>query len=166
MLTTEQWRPAIEQAMESGFTWYNALTAYDNAGRSSEIVVTLHLMNRTAGQRCELSTATDRDAPELPDISDLFAGAAWGQRYVHDCYRVRFLGADLRPLLIHERTAPLRKDFVLGARAVTPFPAEGDRRGQNAGVPDPSVWGDRDPNLPAPSADEIVGAARFRRRRR
>lgn len=166
MLTAEAWRDAVAQAKTEGFTWFDVLTAHDNVGRSNEIIVTLRLINRSTGESRQIEVAVDRDAPVLDDISDLFAGAAWGQRYVHDCYGVTFSGADLRPLLIHDGNAPLRKEFILGARAVIESPASGDRRGQAAGVPDPAVWGRRDPSLPPPSAQEIIGGSGSRRRRR
>ena len=166
MLGAEAWRDAAVQAKTEGFTWFDVVTAYDNVGRSNEIIVSLRLLNRSTGESRQIEVAVDRDAPVLDDISDLFAGAAWGQRYVHDCYGVRFSGADLRPLLIHDGNAPLRKEFVLGARAVTPLPVSGDRRGQAAGVPDPAVWGQRDPGLLPPSAEDIVGGSGSRKRRR
>lgn len=166
MLGADAWRDAVAQAKADGFTWFDVLTAYDNVGRTNEIVVLLRLLNRDSGQTREIVVGVDRDRPVLDDISDLFAGAAWGQRYVHDCYGVQFPGADLRPLLIHDGTTPLRKEFVLGARAVIPSPASDERRGQAAGVPDPAVWGNRDPGLPPPTAEDIVGASGSRRRRR
>ena len=85
------------------------------------------------------------------------------------------------PLLLHqpegvEPVRPLLKDVVLGARATQSWPGAKDpedaaqasrRRMAPAGVPEPEVWGAREPGDPAP-ADEVVAAlqgGRVRRRR-
>lgn len=160
------WADDVASAQRDGFTYYDLLTAHDDIGRTGTIVVTLRLRNPGSGEVTTLVTAVPRDEARLPDIAALFPGAAWGQRYVHDFYGVRFDGADLRPLLNHDGGAPLRKDFVLAARAVVPYPADDDRRGQPPGVPAPEVWGDRDPTLAPATPDEIVSSATTRTRRR
>lgn len=164
MVEPEGWREAVAEAKASGYTWFELLTAHDDLGRSNQIIVTLLLRDASQDQ-LTLDVGVDRDSPELDPIDDLFAGAAWGQRYVHDFYGVRFPGADLSPLLNHDGGAPLRKDAVLGARAVTPNPSADPRRGVVAGVPDPEVWGDRDPNLPPPRPEELISQPGRRRRR-
>ena len=164
MVEPDGWRAAVTAAKGAGYTWFELLTAQDDLGRSNNIIVTLLLRNASQGTTT-LQVAVGRDNPELDRIDDLFAGAGWGQRYVHDFYGVRFRGADLSPLLNHDGGAPLRKDAVLGARAVTPNPSADPRRGVVAGVPDPKVWGDRDPSLPPPTAEELIAQPGRRRRR-
>lgn len=165
MFEPEGWVKAIVDALARGFIWYDLLGAYDDLGRSDAIIVTLRLRNPTTGQVIELQVGVDRDLAELPDISDLLPGARWGQRYVHDFYGVRFIGADLRPLLNHEGGAPLRKDFVLGARVVAAPSVPDGRKGPIPGIPEPWIWGDRDPELPPPTPAEIIGSGSRRRRR-
>lgn len=165
MLDAGQWYAAVADAKLAGFTWFELLTAYDDLGRSDQLIVVLRLRDAAGRDATELTVGLDREAAELPDISDLFGGASWGQRYVHDFYGVTFTGADLRPLLNHDGGAPLRKDVILGARAVTPFPAADQRRGTVAGVPDPAVWGDRDPALPPATPQELLAQSSRRRRR-
>src|SRR5699024_4258610 len=101
----------------------------------------------------------------LPSLTGVFAGAAWHERETHEMFGVAVSGFDdgsglgLRPLLLPEEFEghPLRKSFVLAARASKPWPGakepgEGEggstrrapsrRRLAPPGVPDPS-WGPR-----------------------
>ncbi|WP_281965532.1 NADH-quinone oxidoreductase subunit C [Serinicoccus marinus] len=108
----------------------------------------------------------------LASVTDLFAGAAWHERETHEMFGLGFTGFEdgtglgLRPLLLPEgfEGTPLRKDFVLAARASKPWPGakepgEGSGEGSGPssaaarprrprkrllppGVPDPS-WGPR-----------------------
>jgi len=60
--------------------------------------------------RCRIPRAN----PELPTISEVFAGANWHERETHDFFGIRFLGhPDLSPLLLPEDADfhPLLKDF-------------------------------------------------------
>lgn len=107
----------------------------------------------------------------LASVTDLFDGAAWHERETHEMFGLGFEGFEdgtglgLRPLLLPEgfEGTPLRKDFVLAARASKPWPGakepgegSGDtpapegakprrprKRLLPPGVPDPS-WGPRD----------------------
>jgi NADH-quinone oxidoreductase subunit C len=79
-------------------------------------------------------------------------------------------GLALRPLLLPDgfEGTPLRKSFVLAARASKPWPgakepgesqarAPGRRRVAPPGVPDPQTWGPRPskpPSGPAPGGDD------------
>ena len=102
----------------------------------------------------------------LRSVTDLFPGAAWHERETHEMFGLAVEGFDdgtglgLRPLLLPEgfEGTPLRKDFVLAARASKPWPGakepgegsgETPPRGRRPrkrllppGVPDPS-WGPR-----------------------
>jgi len=60
--------------------------------------------------RCRIPRAN----PELPTVSEVFAGANWHERETHDFFGIRFLGhPDLSPLLLPEDADfhPLLKDF-------------------------------------------------------
>jgi NADH-quinone oxidoreductase subunit C len=105
-------------------------------------------------------------APEgraVPSLTPVFAGAAWHERETHEMFGIEFDGFDdgtdlgLRPLLLPEgfEGTPLRKSFVLAARASKTWPggkepgeghaspkAPGRRRVQAPGVPGPD-WGPR-----------------------
>ncbi|WP_130014083.1 NADH-quinone oxidoreductase subunit C [Serinicoccus sediminis] len=116
-------------------------------------------------RRLVLRTRVPEGTP-LRSVTDLFAGAAWHERETHEMFGLLVEGFDdrtglgLRPLLLPEgfEGTPLRKDFVLAARASKPWPGakepgegsgEAPPRGRRPrkrllppGVPDPS-WGPR-----------------------
>jgi len=64
--------------------------------------------------RVVVRTFIDREAPELPTISEVFPSAAWHERETHDFYGIVFAGHPyLVPLLLPEDADfhPLLKDF-------------------------------------------------------
>jgi NADH-quinone oxidoreductase subunit C len=102
----------------------------------------------------------------LPSLTSFWPGVAWHERETFEMFGVVFDGFDdgtglpLRPLLLPEgfEGTPLRKSFVLAARASKAWPgakepgesdsslarapAAGRRRtALPPGVPDPAVWG-------------------------
>ena len=169
----EDWRERAARARADGYTFLANLTAVDEVGRSDDIRVLLVLERPDDGARMTIDSLTPRGAPRLPDISDLFPGAAWLQRQVHDFFGVEFDGADLRPLIHHGGGAPLRKDVLLAARQEHVWPgalepgesdaAPGRRKLVPPGVPDPAVLADPD-STPADVALSATGA-RVRRAR-
>ena len=99
----------------------------------------------------------------LPSLTALWPGVAWHERETFEMFGLRFSGFDdgsgleLRPLLLPDgfEGTPLRKSFVLAARAAKAWPGAKDpadsggkapsrRKIQPPGVPDPS-WGPREP---------------------
>jgi NADH-quinone oxidoreductase subunit C len=123
----------------------------------------------------------------LDSLRDLVAGAAWHEREAAEMFGLTFAGGDPRRLLLGPdfEGTPLRKDAVLGARTALAWPgakepgesatssagagaqAPSRRRMVPPGVPDPTVWGDRDPDAQPPSPDEVAESAvggRVRRR--
>ena len=111
----------------------------------------LHLLVRTR---------IPRDPPVLPSATTVYRGAAWQERETHEMFGIEFDGhPGLDPLLLPDgfEGHPLRKEFVLAARAAKPWPgakepgeggaagaAPSRRRMLPPGVPDPS-WGPRPP---------------------
>ena len=64
--------------------------------------------------RVVVRTRVPRANPELPTISEVFAGANWHERETHDFFAIKFLGhPNLKPLLLPEDADfhPLRKDY-------------------------------------------------------
>lgn len=120
--------------------------------------------------RLLLRTRLTSSAPTAASVTDVFAGAAWHERETHEMFGVDFTGFDdgsglgLRPLLLPDgfEGTPLRKSFVLAARASKPWPgakepgesdahaAPARRRTLPPGVPD-ATWGPRRP------PDEVDG---------
>jgi NADH-quinone oxidoreductase subunit C len=111
----------------------------------------LHLLVRTR---------LPRDDPRIASATGVYRGAAWHERETHEMFGIEFEGnPNLAPLLLPDgfEGHPLRKEFVLAARAAKPWPgakepgeggegraAPSRRRMLPPGVPDPS-WGPRRP---------------------
>lgn len=175
----QDWVRAATEARDQGWDWFEFLDATDDIGRSDTVVVVCQLRRRDM-TALQLHTRVPRLAGVLPSLAGVFPGAAWAEREAGEAFDLSLEGDD-RPLLLDERhgRGVLRKDQPLAARAGTEWPgatgaadgseAEGGRarrRMTPPGVPDPAVWGDRDPEAAEPGPDEIAGAGRRRGRRR
>ena len=100
----------------------------------------------------------------IASVVDLYPGADWHERETHEMFGVDFPGhPDLQPLLLAPEFEghPLRKDFILAARVVKPWPGAkepGEGHGtvrkrapkRPPGVPDD--WIEPDPRLRRPDA--------------
>jgi NADH-quinone oxidoreductase subunit C len=131
-------------------------------------------------RRLLLRTRVPATALTLPSLTALWPGVAWHERETFEMFGLEFSDYDdgsgqaLRPLLLPDgfEGTPLRKSFVLAARAAKAWPGAKDpadsgakapsrRKIQPPGVPDPS-WGPREPGASVP---EPVAPARERRPR-
>ena len=175
------WLAAVEALRADGFDYFDWLGCVDEIGRRDcfRIVLVVRNLERLA-EPTMLSTWLPRDDPRIASVSTIFAGAAWHEREVAELFGVEFLGGERRRLLLSSdfEGTPLRKDEVLAARTGMDWPGEKEpgetevspsrRRMVPPGVPDPAVWGDRDPSQapadPAEVAESAVGG-RVRRRR-
>jgi NADH-quinone oxidoreductase subunit C len=82
------------------------LTAVD---ASPEMMALYHFNRVEGGCRVTLRTLTDRNAPELPTIQDIYPGANWHEREAHDFFGLVFAGhPDLSPLILPEDSGDLR----------------------------------------------------------
>ncbi len=179
LVPVDSWHESVVSAVGEGFAVLGLVTAVDEVGRSDEIRLIARLTRRGSAHGVQIQTLVPRDGAHLPTLGDVLAGAAWFEREVHDFFGVAFDGADMAPLLNHDETIrPLRKDVVLAARTVVAWPgakepgeqasAPSRRKMVPPGVPDAQVWGDRDADMPAPTAEELAAAiagGRVRRRR-
>ncbi|GAB6901197.1 NADH-quinone oxidoreductase subunit C [Kineosporia succinea] len=113
-------------------------------------------------RRLLLRTRVPDRALTLPSLTGLWPGVAWHERETHEMFGLDFSGfsdgsgSGLRPLLLPDgfEGTPLRKSFVLAARAAKAWPGAKDpgdsgkaparRKTLPPGVPDPS-WGPREP---------------------
>lgn len=159
----ERWLPVLAAAKEHGLDYFDWLSAVDELGGASEdgFAVVVHLVD--LGQRPLLHllvrTRLGRDDPRLPSATGVFRGAGWHERETHEMFGIAFDDhPGLAPLLLPDgfEGHPLRKEFVLAARAARPWPgakepgesdsdhAPARRRMLPPGVPDPS-WGPRPP---------------------
>lgn len=170
-VTPEEWWRAIEEARNSGLTYFDWLSAVDETDRDEDpgLDIVCHLLDPRPGGDRDLRTLLVRarvpEGVSLPSLTSLFAGAAWHERETHEMFGQEFTdfddgtGLGIRPLLLPDgfEGTPLRKSFVLAARAARPWPGgkepgEGHsasskkspsrRRVSAPGVPGPD-WGPR-----------------------
>lgn len=171
------WAAAARTARAEGFDRFDWLDATDDIGRTPTVTVVCQLRDRAA-RTLRLRTAVPREGGALASLADIFPGAGWCEREAGEGYAVEFSGGDDRRLLLAPDApgAPLRKDHPLGARVAVPWPGAVDpeegararRRMVPPGVPDPAVWGDRDPDSGPADPEEIaagVAGGRVRRSR-
>jgi len=141
---------------EAALDYFDWLSAVDLDGDGFQVVVHLAHVGRPDDLAHVLvRTSLPADDPRLDSVTDVFRGASWHERETHEMFGIDFLGhPNLVPLLLPDgfEGHPLRKDFVLVARAAKPWPgakepgesdaeaAPSRRRLLPPGVPDPS-WG-------------------------
>jgi NADH-quinone oxidoreductase subunit C len=149
------------------FDWLSAVDEPD--GDPAGVDVVLHVSDSAEpSRRLLLRTRLGESDLTLPSLTGVWAGAAWHERETYEMFGVDFSeytdanGGSLRSLLLPEEFQgnPLRKSFVLASRVVRPWPGgvePGDSHGGAAskrkavlppGVPEPEVWGPRDPAPP------------------
>lgn len=176
------WVEAMTAARdELGFGYFDWLTAVDQLdavedpetglGPGFDVVVHLWSMDRRA--HLLLRTRVPGATPVLATVTGVFAGASWHERETFEMFGVTFEGhPNLVPLLLPDgfEGNPLRKDFVLAARAAKAWPgakepgesdsdthgaSPGRRKTRPPGVPDPQAWGPRPdrPDLPPVPAE-------------
>ncbi|KJK13834.1 NADH dehydrogenase [Terrabacter sp. 28] len=172
-----EWSSTVLALREEGYAYFDWLTAVDETDReggggdsaderdAAGFDVVCHLVDTREPGRVPSVLVRTR-APEgvpVPSLTPIFRGAAWHERETHEMFGIDFDGFDdgtglgLRPLLLPEgfEGTPLRKSFVLAARASKAWPgakepgeghdsarAPGRRRVQAPGVPGPE-WGPR-----------------------
>jgi NADH-quinone oxidoreductase subunit C len=125
-------------------------------------------------RRLLLRTRVPDGALALPSLTRIWPGVAWHERETFEMFGVDFTGFDdgtglaLRPLLLPDgfEGTPLRKSFVLAARAAKSWPGAKDpadsgtkapsrRKTLPPGVPDPS-WGPHEPVASQPGESAAV----------
>ena len=163
-----EWSSSVLELREQGYTYFDWLTAVDETDREGDDAgfdVVCHLLDPSEPGTLGSVLVRTR-APEgvpVPSLTRIFRGAAWHERETHEMFGIDFDGFEdgsglgLRPLLLPDgfEGTPLRKSFVLAARASKPWPgakepgeghestrAPGRRRVQAPGVPGPE-WGPR-----------------------
>jgi NADH-quinone oxidoreductase subunit C len=173
----QAWLGEVEACVQAGFTFFDWLSAVDHTGALGDgtsaepdpedsepgIMVVVHLMAVGPERprplaRVLLCTLVPEGVP-LPSLTAVFRGAAWHERETHEMFGVAFAGFDdgtglgVRPLLLPPgfEGRPLRKSFMLAARASKPWP----------GAKEPGESGEGDTS-PAPAAGRRGGRRRKR----
>lgn len=178
------WAASAGAARDAGYTFFDWLSAVDQTDQDpAGLDIVAHLAAPRPLRRLLLRTRLPLDT-EIGSLTGVFAGAAWHERETWEMFGVVFAGFDdgtglgLRPLLLPDgfEGTPLRKSFMLAARAAKPWPgakepgeSEGAaspsrRRTTPPLVPDPS-WGPRRPGDPPPQPTPERGARSQRARR-
>jgi NADH-quinone oxidoreductase subunit C len=171
----ELWPQALTAARDAlGLDMLDWLSAVDEPGAEpARVDVLAHLVDSRSGGgravqvggivRLLLRTRLPADDLTVASATSIWPGAAWHERETHEMFGVDFSGFEdgtgmgLRPLLLPDgfEGTPLRKSFVLAARASKPWPgakepgesdahaAPSRRKTLPPGVPDPS-WGPRE----------------------
>jgi len=162
-----EWSSTVLSLREEGYTYFDWLTAVDETDRddAAGFDIVCHVLDPREPGRLPSVLLRTRvpDGLPVPSLTPIFPGAAWHERETHEMFGIDFDGFDdgtglgLRPLLLPDgfEGTPLRKSFVLAARASKPWPgakepgeghdssrAPGRRRVQAPGVPGPE-WGPR-----------------------
>jgi NADH-quinone oxidoreductase subunit C len=157
------WVPALVVARsEFACDFFDWLGAVDEQDVGFSVVT--HVWSTTARHGLLVRTRLSPSLPVLATLVDVYPGAAWHEREAHEMFGIEFQGhPGLTPLLLPAgfQGHPLRKDFVLTARVVKPWPGTvepGERRGSGSpaspterraplrppGVPAPGEWGPSD----------------------
>ncbi|MFZ0324770.1 MAG: NADH-quinone oxidoreductase subunit C [Actinomycetes bacterium] len=161
-VAARHWRDAARSARDVlGLRFFDWLSAVDELEGSYDVL--MHLYSPDSRQRLLIRTrvgGATGNLPVLASITDVFAGASWHERETCEMFGIDFAGhPNLVPLLLPDgfQGHPLRKSFVLAARAAKPWPGAKDpgesehaaapsrRKTLPPGVPDPAQWGPRSP---------------------
>jgi NADH-quinone oxidoreductase subunit C len=105
------------------FTFFDFLTGVDEAEAGYGIVT--HLYSPIHRHHVLLRTVVPNDAPRLPSLTQVFAGANWHERETWEMFGIVFDGhPNLVKLLLSDEFEghPLRKEFLLTSRVVKPWP--------------------------------------------
>lgn len=135
---------------ELGLGFFDFLTAVDELDEGYGIVA--HLYSVTGRAHLLLRTLVPRADPRLPTLTGVFRGADWHERETFEMFGVVFDGhPNLVPLLLPDgfEGHPLRKEFVLAARASKAWPGAkepGESHAEAASARRPSL----PPGQPAP----------------
>jgi len=130
-----EWAAALSAARSEGFDFFDWLTAVDetDAAESPGFDLVCHLMNSATGRGALARVLMRTRVPSgqsAASATALWAGAAWHEHETNEMFGIDFEGFDdgtglgLRPLLLPNgfEGTPLRKSFVLAARASKAWP--------------------------------------------
>ena len=125
------WAGAVQTAHDEGYDFFDWLSAVDQTDAEEDpgFDVVCQLIRTHPWERVLLRTRV-ADGTALGSITGTFRGAAWHERETQEMFGIDFTGFDdgtglgMRPLLLPDgfEGTPLRKSFVLTARASKPWP--------------------------------------------
>jgi NADH-quinone oxidoreductase subunit C len=132
------WRAAVTALRDSGASWFDLLTAYDELDDGLAVLLRVVRLGGGAagggaGDAVLLRTRVPRERPVLASVADLYPGAAWHEREVREMFGIEVEGlTDQRPLLLGPGAPayPLRKETPLRARVEQAWPGASDPSGR------------------------------------
>ena len=120
-------RPDVMQTLKDlGFTFYTFCCGVDWPD-DDRIEVLDHVYDVEHRHRVTVKYDVARDAPRIPSVAGVYAGADWHERETWELFGVVFAGHPrLRRLLLPDwfEGFPMRKDYELPARAEKPWPGD------------------------------------------
>ncbi|ROO90272.1 NADH-quinone oxidoreductase subunit C [Actinocorallia herbida] len=120
---------------ELGCGFFDFLTGVDELDEGFRVVV--HVYSLEGRHHLLLRTLLPKEAPVLASAAGVYRGADWHERETCEMFGIVFEGhPNLVPLLLPDgfEGHPLRKDFVLAARVVKPWPGAKEP-GEGGGAP-------------------------------
>ncbi|GAB2819616.1 hypothetical protein GCM10022221_16830 [Actinocorallia aurea] len=130
------WTDALEFARDGlGCAFFDWLTGVDELDEGFRVVA--HVYSLEGRHHVLLRTLVPKDAPVLASAVGVYRGAGWHERETWEMFGIVFEGhPNLVPLLLPDgfEGHPLRKDFVLAARVVKPWPGAKEP-GESGGAP-------------------------------
>jgi NADH-quinone oxidoreductase subunit C len=118
----EQWQAQAQALRKDGYAFFDALTAVDLEADGFEVVLRVWDVARRTG--VIVRTRCPREDARVPSLVDVYAGARWHERVTAEMFGIAFDGHETAPLLLPADFGahPMRKDFVLAARAAKRWP--------------------------------------------
>lgn len=153
-IESDQWQDALARAHESGFTFFDFLTAVDreNSTDISDLELIVRVARPDLGESLMLSTRLSGGVPTVASVTSIYPGADWHERETAEMFGIDFIGNNVQPLLRHQLLGgpPLRKSVVLSTRVVTEWPGAAEPEIQSDGrkVGNPSRRRQRPPGVP------------------
>jgi NADH-quinone oxidoreductase subunit C len=132
-----EWYEAVSRARDAGYEFFDFLCGVDEDAEHFAVVLHLWSLRERAslllrtlvpkqdGGQAGQAGQAGQHGGALASICALFPGANWHEREAFEMFGIVFAGhPGLAPLLLPDEFAghPLRKDFVLGARAGKAWP--------------------------------------------
>jgi NADH-quinone oxidoreductase subunit C len=116
VIPPEKWRRACLTARDESELSFNFLRSLCGVDRPDDgiIEIVAHLFSYKHRQAFVMHTRTNRSAPKLDSVSNVWPAAIWHERETFDLFGVDFPGnPDLRRILLPEDWLghPLRKDY-------------------------------------------------------
>ncbi|MCF8539612.1 MAG: NADH-quinone oxidoreductase subunit C [Candidatus Nanopelagicales bacterium] len=146
------WQSRWRAAQAAGFSYFDYLTVVERHTPGVMLEVRARATSPDFSESITVVTALPGDQPRLESLVAVYPGADWHERESAEMFDVTFVGNDTAPLLRHETLggAPLRKNLVLAARVLTPWPgaAEPDIAEDGRKVGNPSRRRQRPPGVP------------------